>query len=169
MSSLADLTELVGFFSYSRRDDERSEGALSRLRARISRELELQLGRDFKLWQDIAAIPEGALWEVDINKAIAASSFFIPIVTPGAVSSRHCRFEFEAFLKREAALERNNLIFPIIYVRVPALEREEEWRRNDVLKIIGERQYMNWQSLRHRDLAEPEVRTKIGFGSRSSG
>jgi hypothetical protein len=70
---------------------------------------------------------------------------------------------------REAALGRNNLIFPILYVRVPALEREEEWRRHDVLKIIGERQYMNWQSLRHRDLAEPEVRTKIGFGSRSSG
>jgi formylglycine-generating enzyme required for sulfatase activity len=162
MSSLADLTELVGFFSYSRRDDEYSEGALSRLRARINNDLRLQLGRDFRLWQDVTAIPEGALWEVKINDAIAASSFFIPIVTPSAVISRYCRFEFEAFLKREAALGRSNLIFPILYVRVPALEKEEEWRRDDVLKIIGERQCIDWQSLRYRDLAEPEVRAKIG-------
>ena len=52
MSSLADLPELVGFFSYSRRDDEHSGGALSRLRARIYDELRLQLGRDVRLWRD---------------------------------------------------------------------------------------------------------------------
>jgi hypothetical protein len=161
MSSLADLTELVGFFSYSRRDDERSEGALSRLRDRISSELGLQLGRDFKLWQDTTAIPEGALWEGQINDAIAVSSFFIPIVTPSAVGSRHCRFEFEAFLKREAALGRNNLIFPILYVRVPALEREEAWRRDDVLKIIGERQYVHWDEVRLRRFDEPEVAERV--------
>jgi hypothetical protein len=67
MSSLAELPELVGFFSYSRKDDENSEGALSRLRLRIHRELRLQLGRDFRLWQDTAAIPDGALWEDEIN------------------------------------------------------------------------------------------------------
>ena len=71
MSSLADLPELVGFFSYSRRDDRHSEGALSRLRGRIQGELRLQLGRDFRLWQDTAAIPEGALWEDEIKRAIA--------------------------------------------------------------------------------------------------
>jgi hypothetical protein len=35
MSSLADLPELVGFFSYSREDDEGAFGALSALRERI--------------------------------------------------------------------------------------------------------------------------------------
>src|SRR3954451_12345038 len=116
MSSLADLPELVGFFSYSRRDDERSDGALSRLRARIAAELGLQLGREFRLWQDSAAIPDGSLWEEEIKRAIAESAFFIPIVTPSAVGSKHCRFEFESFLQREAVLGRNNLIFPILYV-----------------------------------------------------
>jgi hypothetical protein len=161
MSSLADLTELVGFFSYSRRDDEHSEGALSRLRARIYSELRLQLGRDFRLWQDTAAITEGALWEEEIKRAIAESVFFIPIVTPSAVGSKHCRFEFESFLKREAALGRNNLIFPLLYVRVPGLEKEEEWRRDDVLKIIGARQYIDWQRVRLRSFAEPEVAEKV--------
>jgi hypothetical protein len=161
MSSLAELPELVGFFSYSRRDDQHSDGALSRLRLRIHAELRLQLGRDFRLWQDTAAIPEGALWEDEIKRAIAESAFFIPIVTPSAVASPHCRFEFKAFLEREASIGRSNLVFPLLYVRVPALEHEAEWRRDDVLRIIGSRQYMDWQSFRHRDLREPEVALKI--------
>jgi formylglycine-generating enzyme required for sulfatase activity len=161
MSSLADLPELVGFFSYSRSDDEHSGGALSRLRARIQSELRLQLGRRFRLWQDTAAIPDGSLWEDEIKRAIAESVFFIPIVTPSTVGSQHCRFEFDSFLKREAELGRSNLIFPLLYVGVPALESEQLWRQDDLLKIIGSRQYTDWQKFRHRDVASAEVAEKI--------
>jgi len=55
VSTLAELPELVGFFSYSREDDEGSGGRLSKLRERIQEELRAQLGRtkkDFRLWQD---------------------------------------------------------------------------------------------------------------------
>src|SRR5580704_12376544 len=161
MSSLLNLSELVGFFSYSRRDDEHSEGALSRLRARIYAELRLQLGREFRLWQDTAAIPDGALWEDEIKRAIDESAFFIPIVTPSAVASGHCRVEFESFLKREAALGRRNLIFPILYVRVPELEQAAQWRADPLLSIIGTRQYIDWHRFRHRSLAEPEIAERI--------
>src|SRR5580692_4322970 len=113
MLPLAEVPDLVGFFSYSRKDDEHSEGALSRLRARIHNELRLQLGREFRLWQDTAAIPHGALWEDEIKRAIAESAFFIPIITPSAVASTHCKFEFESFLRREAEIGRNDLVFPI--------------------------------------------------------
>src|ERR1700681_717051 len=130
MSSLAELPELVGFFSYSRSDDEHSRGALTRLRAHIQSELRLQLGRDFRLWQDTAAIPDGALWEDEIKRAIAESVFFIPIVTPSAVGSQHCQFEFKSFLNREETLGRSDLIFPILYIRVPALENEAQWRKD---------------------------------------
>src|SRR5580693_6126739 len=109
MSSLADLPELVGFFSYSRDDDDDSNGALSALRDRIQRELRGQLGRtrtEFRLWQDNAAIPSGALWEEEIKSAVAQSVFFIPIVTPTTVRSRHCKIEFDLFLRREAELGR---------------------------------------------------------------
>jgi len=161
MSSLSRLPELVGFFSYSRRDDENSEGALSRLRTKIYGELRLQLGRDFRLWQDTAAIPDGALWEDEISRAISEAVFFIPIITPSSVDSTHCRHEFESFLARERELGRSNLIFPLLYVRVPALDKEEHWRNDEVLKIIGTRQYTSWNELRHRELREPEVARKI--------
>jgi TIR domain len=161
MSSLAELPELVGFFSYSRRDDEHSGGALSRLRARIHDELRLQLGRDVRLWQDTAAIPHGTLWEDEIKRAIAECAFFIPIVTPSAVASSHCRTEFELFLAREAELGRKDLIFPILYIRVPALGIEDQRRQNDVLNIIHVRQYADWTKLRQHDVASFEVGQKI--------
>ena len=149
MASLADAPNLVGFFSYSREDDEGSGGRLSKLRSCIQEELRAQLGRtkrDFRLWQDHAAIAEGQLWEDEIIKAVAESVFFIPIITPTAGKSPYCKFEFDAFLAREKELDRNNLIFPILYIPVPALT-DGRWHRDQLLSIIGSRQYADWQNL----------------------
>src|ERR1700741_3312686 len=104
MPSLADRPELVGFFSYSREDDEDSLGALSALRDRIQRELRSQLGRSKKtlhLWQDKEAIAAGKLWEAEIKTAVTQSVFFVPIITPTFVGSPYCKFEFDLFLDRE--------------------------------------------------------------------
>jgi hypothetical protein len=164
MSSLADLPELVGFFSYSREDDEAFEGTLSALRDAIQRELSAQLGRsktNFRLWQDQKAIAPGKLWETEIKKAVEQAVFFIPIVTPRAVNSQYCKFEFEAFLAREQELGRADLVFPLLYIRVPALESEAQWRTDPVLSIVGMRQYVNWRPLRHLDVRAPAVREQI--------
>ena len=80
MSSLADLPELVGFFSYSREDDADSRGAMSALRNRIQGELRGQLGRTaktFRLWQDKEAIPSGKLWETEISDLLPDLPSFI--------------------------------------------------------------------------------------------
>src|SRR5205807_2416475 len=135
MASLADAPDLVGFFSYSREDDEGSGGRLSKLRERVQEELRGQLGRtkrDFRLWQDKVAIAHGELWEDTIKKGISESVFFIPIITPTAVKSRFCKFEFETFLAREKELGRSNLVFPILYIPVPALA-DDGWRSRPVV------------------------------------
>jgi formylglycine-generating enzyme required for sulfatase activity len=161
MSSLADLPDLVGFFSYARSDDDNSDKALSVLRRRIRSELRLQLGRELRLWQDTEAIPFGALWADKIDKGIAESAFFIPIVTPSAVKSEYCRTEFEAFLTRERELGRDDVVFPILYIRVPALANEDQRGRDNVLKIIHVRQYADWTKIRLDDVASPDVRKQI--------
>ena len=165
MSSLAELPELVGFFSYSREDDEAFRGMLSALRDAIQRELSAQLGRSkrtFRLWQDQTAIAPGKLWESEIKTAIEGSFFFIPIVTPRSVSSKYCKFEFDAFLAREKAIGRSDLVFPILYISVAALENEAKWRDDVVLSTIGRRQYVDWRSLRYSDVHTTAVREQIG-------
>jgi hypothetical protein len=164
MSSLADLPELVGFFSYSREDDEDSYGALSALRDRIQRELRAQLGRSmrtFRLWQDKEAIAAGKVWESEIKAAVSQSVFFIPIITPTVVGSQYCRFELEAFLAREAALGRDDLVFPILYIRVLALEDSAHLQKDPVLSIIAKRQYVDWREFRLRDVNSTEVKEAV--------
>jgi hypothetical protein len=164
MASLSDLPELVGFFSYSRDDDDDSHGRLSELRDGIQRELRGQLGRSrhyFRLWQDKEAIAPGKLWEGEITAAIEQAVFFIPIVTPTAVKSKFCKHEFDAFLVREHALGRNDLVFPLYYIRVPAFENEAEWRSDPVLSIIGLRQWTDWRDLRLLDRQDTRVREAI--------
>src|SRR5579864_2175238 len=130
MLSLAELPELLGFFSYSREDDEDSGGALSALRDRVQRELRGQLGRSLKncrlLWQDKDEISVGKGWENEIRNAIARSVFFIPIITPTVVKSRFCTFELHSFLARERELCRTDLVFPILYIRVPTLDDADQ-------------------------------------------
>lgn len=164
MSSLADLPELIGFFSYSRDDDADSHGALSDLRSRIQGELRGQLGRTaktFRLWQDKEAIPSGALWESEIHHSVAQSVFFIPIITPTVVASPYCRFELDAFLAREAALGRSDLVFPLLYITVPPLEDGVRREKDPVLSLIAKRQYVDWRELRHLDGNTTEVKRAI--------
>jgi TIR domain len=164
MSSLADLPELIGFFSYSREDDTDSQGALSALRSRIQGELRGQLGRTaktFRLWQDKEAIPSGTLWEGEINNSVEKSAFFIPIITPTVVASPFCRFELDAFLAREAALGRSDLVFPILYIHVPALEDSARLSNNPVLSLISRRQYFDWREFRHLDSNSTEVKKAV--------
>ena len=107
MPSLSDLPELIGFFSYSREDDQGSRGGLSDLRDAIQVELSAQLGRsqtDFRIWQDKAAISLGTLWENEIQQGIRQSVFFIPIVTPRALRSHHCGLEFQCSWRAKLSL-----------------------------------------------------------------
>jgi hypothetical protein len=83
------------------------------------------------------------------SRSTVESAFFIPIVTPRAVASKHCKFEFESFLARERALGRDDLIFPILYLSVPALLDEANWRDDPVLSIVGRRQHIDWRRFRH--------------------
>lgn len=164
MPSLAELSELVGFFGYPRDDDEAFKGTLSALRDGIERELSAQLGRSrrmFRFWQDQEAVAPGKLWESEIKKAIDESCFFIPIVILRSVSSKYCKFEFDAFLARENELGRSDLVFPILYIPVAALESEANWRNHPILSTIGQRPYLDWRPQRHLGIETSQVREKI--------
>jgi hypothetical protein len=161
---LADLPELVGFFSYSREDDEGSNGALSELRQRIREELRAQLGllsESIRLWQDQEAIAPGTHWQEDTQAAIAQSVCFIPIITPTVIKSPDFKFELDAFLVREQELGRTDLVFPILYIRIPSLEDNSQSQSNPVLSLIAERHPVDWRQLRYRGVNSTEAKEEI--------
>jgi hypothetical protein len=163
MASLAQLPKVVGFFSYSRNDDEGDNGAVSALANRIFLELRAQLGRNnenFKLWRDKDALAAGEHWKEKLNEAVSESVFFIQMVTPSVVNSQFCRFEFESFIERERELGRNDLVFPILYISVPELDAATT---DDVISIVKERQFEDWRPLRYLDVNSTEVRQAVGL------
>src|SRR5271170_3348132 len=163
MPSLADLPEIIGFFSYSRDDDEDSHSSLSTIRALIQNELRARLGRSrqsLRLWQDQEALAPGSMWESQINAAVQQSVFFIPIITPRVINSKYCGIEFKRFLDRERELRRNDLVFPILYIDVDELQDETQWRGHPVLEAVGQRQYVDWREYRYES-ESPALRRAV--------
>lgn len=151
----------TGFWSYSSSDDENSRGKLSQLRALLAAELQQQIGRTQKvnIFQDVAAIPPGADWADQIKVAIEGSSFIIPIVTPAFLQSEWCCQEVNRFREKEAALEQNDLVFPIHYVDTSYVDGDnrEECYDPKVLEFLRSRQFMDFRHLRLRDYDQEDV------------
>ena len=155
----------IGFWSYSRQDDEHSGGRLSQLRARLSSELQINYGRDrVQIFQDSAAIPYGADWDEVIREALNRSTFFIPILTPNFIQSEFCLTEVEIFLEREKALHEafpelagHRRIFPILYI--PIIGKEA--RQPELVRELEQVQWLSFERLRHQDYDQPAVRQTV--------
>jgi hypothetical protein len=142
MPSLADLPELLGVLSYTVDDAAHFLGALSRLRAVIQRELAAQLGRPEQVVR---------LYSLRSKILIERSVFFIPIITPTALDSDSWRMAYSSILARETALSRADLVFPILLIDVPNLDRS----------IVGTRQYVDWRPLPITEVASAEVTREV--------
>ena len=163
---MADRLEPTGFWSYSTIDDHAAEGHLSTLRARLRNALQLNVGRHkVTIFQDVTAIPHGAEWEQEIQKALGNSSFMIPIVTPGFMQSNWCCKEVLRFREREKELGRTDLIFPFIYIKTDYIDpnREDECYSKEVFNLLGARQRFDFSDLRFHDILGRDVNERIGL------
>jgi formylglycine-generating enzyme required for sulfatase activity len=149
----------IGFWSYTSSDDSASRGQLSQLRRLMADDLQRLIGREPRvhIFQDVAAIPKGATWESEINKALDAASFIIPILTPAFLQSKWCCREVLRFRLRERALRRDNLIFPFHYTdtsHVDPDDRREVFDKS-VHTLLLSRQILDFREL---ELEDPEAR-----------
>ena len=149
------MRERVAFISYSASDDELSDGALLGLRGRIHSELQINSAARFGSGRT-GARTAGAHWEALLRNAVAASEFFILIVTPAAIASESCGLEYRCFLERESALRREDLIFPLLYVDVPGLSADDLPPHDPRMRLIVERGWFDWREL----VISPSVRRR---------
>jgi len=155
----------TGFWSYTSSDDERSRGRLSQLRKLLADELQQKIGRvpEVQIFQDATAIPPGRDWEKQINEALAASSFFIPIVTPGFLQSEWCCREVLLFREQVTMRGREDLIFPLHYNDIGEFMggRRGECHDPAVLDFLRTLQWVDFRDLRLRSLDSEEVALRL--------
>jgi hypothetical protein len=147
----------VGFWSYTRQDDAHSDGRLSQLRLLLGNAIGLRQGEQVRFFQDTEAIRFGADWAASIEDAIAEVTFFIPVVTPAFLKSKHCCDEFRAFRHRMEALGRDDLIFPIHYVDLDGFGSADSVFGED-FAALHRSQWADYRPLIYQDLRSPRVK-----------
>jgi hypothetical protein len=80
------------FLSYTRVDDEFFGGAITGLRRLLELGVQVVTGdRSFQIFQDVDGIEFGEQWQKELDQAISAAGFLIPILTPLFFRSDACR------------------------------------------------------------------------------
>jgi hypothetical protein len=148
------------FISYSHGDDR--DGYITDLRKALEIEVQVQLGQRFTIFQDVD-IEAGQDFQEIIKSSLGDVLFFIPIITPGYFNSDYCRGELDAFLKREASLQRRDLIMPIYYVTTDAMEPHADLSAKELYleAAVKRHQYTDWRRLREKPLSDPEFRPSV--------
>jgi formylglycine-generating enzyme required for sulfatase activity len=156
------------FLSYTRFDDTYEGGALSTLRERLEEALRFSSGEEtLDIFQDVEDIKFGQDIRQRIEASLAETMVFVPIITPSYLKSRWCREELERFLKREQQLGRRDLILPIYYQSVRALERARQGPRaastatDALVQELAPRLSVDWRDLRRKEPESREVRMAV--------
>jgi hypothetical protein len=128
-------------WSFTHSDNHSSGQRLSELRRVLAAELQLLIGRRLtvKIFQDQAMIPRSAAWNHEIDKALAASSFLTPIVTPVFLESEMCCLEVRRFRDREKEPGRGDLIFLLNYIDTTHVHATEVYNP-EVLALLKQHQ-----------------------------
>jgi F-box protein 11 len=150
----------VAFLSYTRFDDDYSNGYLTELGAWLSKTVQQLTGQEFPILEDHQDVAWGQSWQARLEQMLDPAAFLVPILTPAFFKNEDCRQEVAQFIKHKNALERNDLILPIYYITVPAMEhphKTHDW----LVQTMQQYQYVDWRTLRLQPFSNPEVRNVL--------
>lgn len=157
------------FMSYTRFDDERDGGYLSRFRDELSREVRGQTGEEFSIFQETKDIAWGQHIEQQVVDSLQDVIFFIPVLTPSFFADDSCAEELRQFLERTRTLQRDDLILPVYYIQADVMEHALHQTQDKpngtngawLANVLAQRQYVDWRDLRFEKLDSPAVRRKL--------
>lgn len=153
----------IAFMSYAHLGDD---AGVTSLRDRLEREVTVQLGEPFHIFQDRLDIQWGEAWKRRIESSLDRAALLIPILTPAFFRSPHCRAEVERFLAREARLGASELILPVYYVTSREIEDEGMRAGDDLARALADRQLIDCRDLRLSGFgSEPASRKLAELGA----
>jgi TIR domain len=133
------------FWSYVHDDDDDDGGRISQLATLLRQRIRMRTGEKFLIFQDKTELGWGDDWKARINEALLATTFFIPIITPSYFLSEACREELLAFASNATALGLTELIMPIYYVDVPALNVPADPADEMMVALVKRFHRVNWR------------------------
>jgi TIR domain len=158
-ASFVDVDGAGAFWSYVHDDDDAEGGRIVELGRDLGSQYGLITGGKLELFLDVDVLKWGDEWREEIEQAINAATFFVPIITPRYFSSEECRRELILFAREMARLGVPALLLPILYVPVADLDVGEP--TDEAMKLVKARHWENWTELRFDDRASPTYRRAV--------
>lgn len=134
------LGTAAAFWSYVHADNDAEGGRILDLAARVRGAYRLFTAEDLDLFVDRKDVLWGDAWRDRIDEAIAGTTFFIPIVTPSYFQSEECRRELLQFTSEATRLGLEQLLMPIYWAPVTALDRRDAPTHDEAVAIIANTQ-----------------------------
>jgi hypothetical protein len=153
------MTDLAGFWSYAHLDEKNSGGRVLSLSHRIGEAFELLSGERLQLFTD-REIQWGEEWEARINEELERTTFLIPIITPSYFRQEDCRKELLQFASTAKRFAMEQLLLPVYYVTVPAMELDEP-SKDEAVAIIKGTQWADARDVRLEDESSAAHRTFV--------
>lgn len=153
------MTQSQGFWSYVHKDDEAEGERISQLARDVSKQFEMLTGESLTLFLDKDAIKWGDDWRGKIDSSLTLVAFFIPVLTPRYFMSPECRREMQFFARQATRLGIKELVLPIHYVDVPALQ--DVAPTDDLVAIAKTFQWEDWRELRFADVKSEAYRRGV--------
>ena len=150
----------VGFWSYVYADDVADGGRIRRLASDLREQYALISGEPVDIFVDHDAIAWGDNWREQIDSSLASILFFVPVITPRYFLSAECRRELQEFARGAERLGLRELVIPLLYVDVPALQ--EESPKDEALALVTTYQWVDWRELRFADVTSGAYRRAVG-------
>jgi hypothetical protein len=103
----------------------------------------------------------GDNWREHIDSSLASILFFIAVITPRYFLSVECRRELQEFARGAERLGIHELILPLVYVNVPALQ--EESPTDEAVVLVKTYQWVDWRDLRFEDVTSAGYRRAVAL------
>jgi hypothetical protein len=153
------MANLQGFWSYVRADDEADGGRLVRLAMDVTNQYQMLTGEAITLFLDKVALAWGDNWRDKVDTSLMSVAFFVPVLTPRYFMSPECRRELQVFARRATELGVKELVLPLYYVNVPAIE--DKTSGDDLIQLVCTFQWQDWRGLRFLDVTSEGYRRGV--------
>ena len=146
------------FLSYRHEDNDYLDGAIIRLADDIANEYRYQFASDLEVFVDSRSLSWGTEWQTALNSAVDATTFIMPAVTPGYISSQACRNELQRFVSRGEDLV-NGHILSVIWQDYHSTAAAVQ--NPSVVETIERYQYEDVSYLRDKDPKDSEYKARV--------
>ncbi|MBH0098779.1 toll/interleukin-1 receptor domain-containing protein [Salinibacterium sp. NSLL150] len=151
-------TDLSLFWSYAHVDDSSDHGRITLLAQHLASEIRVISGLEVDLFVDRKSLQWGDEWRTNIDRALTASTFFVPILSPTYFQQIECRNEFINFYREAKSRALDNLLLPLSYTPVSDFKSTNP---DEIVAIASSYEFEDWSRLRLKDPTSEGYRSGV--------